>query len=53
MAAKLKKQNYNTEILPGENLIRVSYNSFTNKEDAILALNKIKQENPSAWLLSK
>jgi len=53
MMAKLKKQNYNTKILAGENLIRVSYNSFTNKEDAILALNEIKQENPSAWLLTK
>jgi cell division septation protein DedD len=53
MAAKLKKRNYNAEIVEGGNLMRVSYNSFTNKEDAILALKEIKQENPSAWLLTK
>ncbi len=53
MVAKLKKWNYNTEIVEGENLRRVSYNSFANKEDAILALKEIKKENPSAWLLTK
>jgi hypothetical protein len=53
MAAKLKKRNYNAEIVEGGNLMRVSYNSFTNKETAILALKEIKRENPSAWLLTK
>ncbi len=53
MIAKLKKWNYNTEIVPGGNLMRVSYDSFNNREDAILALNKIKQENSAAWLLTK
>ena len=33
--------------------MRVSYDSFNNREDAILALNKIKQENSAAWLLTK
>ena len=33
--------------------MRVSYDSFNNREDAILALIKIKQSNPDAWLLKK
>jgi cell division protein FtsN len=53
MIAKLKRWNYNTEIVPGENLLRVSYNSFTNKADALIALHKIKQENSAAWLLTQ
>tara|TARA_B100000767_G_scaffold259235_1_gene268830 strand:+ start:3923 stop:4906 length:984 start_codon:yes stop_codon:yes gene_type:complete len=53
MLKKLKKWNYNTELVPSENLLRVSYNSFTNKEDAIIALHKIKQENSDAWLLTQ
>jgi len=53
LLAKLNRWNYNAEIVEGGKLMRVSYNSFTNKEDAILALKEIKQENPSAWLLIK
>ena len=53
LLAKLNKWNYNAEIVEGGNLIRVSYNSFTNKRDAILALKEIRKENPSAWLLTK
>ncbi|MDB9910378.1 SPOR domain-containing protein [Flavobacteriales bacterium] len=53
MLAKLKKWNYNTELVPGENLLRVSYNSFTNKTDALIALHEIKQENSAAWLLTQ
>ena len=53
MMKKLKKWNYASEIVEGGNFIRVSYNAFTNKEAAILALKEIKQENPSAWLLTK
>jgi hypothetical protein len=53
MMAKLKTGNYNAEIVEGGIFMRVSYNSFTNKEDAIVALKEIKQENPSAWLLAK
>jgi len=53
MLAKLKKWNYNTELVPGGNLLRVSYNSFTNKTDALIALHKIKQENSAAWLLTQ
>jgi len=53
MLAKLSRWNYNAEILPGGSLLRVSYESYNNREDAVLALNKIKQENSSAWLLTK
>jgi hypothetical protein len=53
MITKLTRWNYNAEIVEEGKLIRVSYNSFTNKETAILALKEIKQENPSAWLLTK
>ena len=53
MLAKLNRWNYNSEIVSGKSLLRVSYDSFYNREDAIVALNKIKQENPEAWLLTK
>jgi hypothetical protein len=53
MLAKLNKWNYNAEVVEGGNLLRVSYNSFYNRDEAVLALNKIKQENPEAWLLTK
>ena len=50
---KLKRWNYNASIVEGGNLMRVSYNSFSNKEDAVLALAEIRKENNSAWLLTK
>lgn len=53
MLSKLNRWNYNSEIVKGENLLRVSYDSFYTRKDAVLALNKIKQENPDAWLLTK
>ncbi len=53
MLNKLTNWNYNAEILEEKKLLRVSYNSFDNKKDAVLALNKIKQENSQAWLLTK
>ncbi len=54
MQKKLNRWNYNSEILNGnQNLLRVSYESFKNREDAVFALNKIRKENPSAWLLTK
>lgn len=52
MLAKLNKWNYNAEIIEGR-LLRVSYDSFSNRDEAILVLNKIKQANPDAWLLTK
>ena len=53
MLEKLNKWNYNATIVKGSNLLRVSYDTFDNRDEAILALNKIKQENPEAWLLTK
>lgn len=50
---KLKRWNYNASIVEGGNLMRVSYNSFSNKEDALLTLAEIRKENNSAWLLTK
>ena len=53
MLNKLNRWNYNSEIVEGGNLLRVSYDSFYNRDEAVVALNKIKQENPEAWLLTK
>jgi hypothetical protein len=50
---KLKRWNYNSSIVDGGNLMRVSYNSFANREDALLALAEIRKDNKSAWLLTK
>ena len=50
---KLKKWNYKPSIVKEGNLMRVSYNSFQNREDALLALAEIRKENKSAWLLTK
>jgi hypothetical protein len=53
MLAKLSRWNYKAEIVDGGSLLRVSYESYNNREDAVLALNRIKQDNSSAWLLTK
>lgn len=53
MIRKLSKWNYKPEIVEGGSLLRVSYNSFEYREAAIVALNKIREENTSAWLLTK
>jgi len=53
MLNKLTNWNYKAEIIEGDHLLRVSYNSFYNKKEALLALNKIKQENLDAWILTK
>ena len=50
---KLKRWNYNASIVEGRNLMRVSYNSFSKKEEAIMALAEIRKDNKSAWLLTK
>ena len=50
---KLKRWNYDSSIVDGGNLMRVSYNSFANKEDALLALAEIRKDHKSAWLLTK
>ncbi len=53
MLKKLLNKKYNAEILTGSRLLRVCYDSFYNREDAVLVLNKIKRKNPEAWLLTK
>ena len=53
MLNKLTKWEYNSEIIKTDNLLRVSYDSFNNKSEAIVALNKIRKENPEAWVLTK
>ena len=50
---ELKTSNINAEILDGSNLLRVSYDYFYNREDAITALNEVKLDIPKAWLLTK
>jgi len=50
---KLKRWNYDASIVEGGNLMRVSYNAFQNREDALLALAEIRKDNKSAWLLTK
>lgn len=50
---KLKRWNYDASIVEGGNLMRVSYNSFQNREDALLVLAEIRKDNKSAWLLTK
>ena len=50
---KLKKWNYDASIVESGNLMRVSYNSFSKKEEAIMALAEIRKDNKSAWLLTK
>ncbi|MDC0249667.1 SPOR domain-containing protein, partial [Flavobacteriales bacterium] len=53
MLARLNKWNYNATIVDSGRLLRVSYDSFDNKDKATIVLNKIKLENPEAWLLTK
>ena len=52
LLAKLNRWHYSAKIIRKDSLMRVSYESFDNKEDAIIALNKIKVANPNAWLLT-
>ena len=53
MLQKLKRWNYDASIVEGGNLMRVSYNSFSKKEEAIMALAEIRNDNKAAWLLTK
>lgn len=53
MFNKLKNWNYDPQILEGAQLVRVTYDSFQSREEAVVALNKIREDNPSAWLLTQ
>ena len=52
---QLRSENYNSEIIgKSENgLTRVSYDSFVNKNEALIALEKLKLKNKSSWILTK
>ena len=53
MLNKIKISSYNSKIIEGGRFLRVSYNSFHTKEEALVSLNKIRRINPQAWLLTK
>jgi len=54
LVKKLQAENYNSSIVGTTRggLIRVSFDSFETKEEANLALDILKSENKSAWILS-
>ena len=49
---RLKSWNYNSSIIKNEKMMRVSYDSFDSKEQALILLSKIRKENPQAWILT-
>ena len=55
MITKLTYSNFkNSKIVnkSSSGFYRVSYESYNNSDEALIALRKIKKTNPSAWLLS-
>ena len=44
---------YDAEILKNDKRIRVSYSEYATRENALIALNEIRKNNPSAWLLTQ
>ncbi len=56
LVSGLAKKGYNSTKFPknNEGLIRVSFGSFNTKEDAVIALRSIRDnENKYAWILTK
>ena len=49
---RLNSWNYNSTIIKNEKMMRVSYDSFDSKEQALILLSKIRKENPQAWILT-
>ena len=49
---RLNSFNYNSTIIKNEKMMRVSYDSYDNKEQALISLSKIRKENPQAWILT-
>ena len=51
---QLQKENYNSSIIGKTKggLIRVCFDSFETKEEAIISLDELRSEKKSAWLLS-
>jgi nucleoid DNA-binding protein len=52
MMNKLNRWNHNSTIINNKSIMRVTYDSFTTKNQAIDALVSIRKENPEAWILS-
>ena len=49
---RLNSWNYNSSIIKNDKMMRVSYDSFDSKEQALISLSKIRKENPQAWILT-
>ncbi|MDA9227637.1 SPOR domain-containing protein [Flavobacteriales bacterium] len=49
---RLNSWNYNSIIIKNDKMMRVSYDSFDSKEQALISLSKIRKENPQAWILT-
>ena len=49
---RLNSWNYNSSIIKNDKMMRVSYDSFYSKEQALISLSKIRKENPQAWILT-
>ena len=49
---RLNSWNYNSSIIKNNKMMRVSYDSFDSKEQALISLSKIRKENPQAWILT-
>ena len=52
LQSRLNSWNYNSTIIRNQNIMRVSYDEFTSKEEALVSLAKIRKENPKAWILT-
>ena len=52
LKTKLNSWNYNSTIIKNEKIMRVSYDNFDSKEEALILLSKIRKENPQAWILT-
>ena len=52
LQSRLNSWNYNSTIIRNQNIMRVSYDEFASKEEALVSLAKIRKENPKAWILT-
>ena len=52
LQSRLNKWNYNSTVIRSKNIMRVSYDEFKSKEEALISLAKIRKENPQAWILT-
>tara|TARA_B100000902_G_scaffold395799_1_gene455187 strand:+ start:539 stop:1465 length:927 start_codon:yes stop_codon:yes gene_type:complete len=53
MQNKIGAKTRKSEILKEGNLLRVSFDCYNTKEEALLVLKEIKKEHLSAWILTK